>query len=277
MRHFWIYLVISAVINALMIPVFFQDMRLRCSTLQSPGKRVEVRLVELHRPPPRKAHPKPEPAQDVHRAPKPTQTAPPKISPVARVYSTPEPERPQKARMPSSRPAIDVGSRLHLLTVGTGAADAGVPGDGNLSPGMIPQPGPAIGPHEGGTTPVLGVETPRAVSTPSPSPSPSPSPPPPPPPPPPRAGPTREAIAVSAPTPLIPHSLRMQNIRSSVRVRFDITAGGSCSVTLLTSSGNSELDAMTLETLQRWQWEPALKNGAPVFSVQRVRIEFLVE
>jgi protein TonB len=60
-------------------------------------------------------------------------------------------------------------------------------------------------------------------------------------------------------------------------VRFEIAADGSCSVSLRTSTGNSQLDADTIETLRQWRWRPALRDGEPVPSVQNLRVEFVVE
>ena len=62
-----------------------------------------------------------------------------------------------------------------------------------------------------------------------------------------------------------------------MRVRFDVAPDGSCQAELLTSTGNAELDSLTLATLRQWRWEPALRNGEPVSSVEYLRVEFLVE
>jgi len=62
-----------------------------------------------------------------------------------------------------------------------------------------------------------------------------------------------------------------------MRARFDIASDGGCQVTLLTTTGNPQLDAMTLSTLGRWRWAPAVETGKPVSTVQIIRFVFLVE
>ncbi len=76
--------------------------------------------------------------------------------------------------------------------------------------------------------------------------------------------------------PSLPAELRREVAQSSVLVRVDIAVDGSCSVTLLESSGNAEVDRMAVETLQQWTWQPAMRQGEPVQSSKRFRYELEV-
>jgi protein TonB len=89
--------------------------------------------------------------------------------------------------------------------------------------------------------------------------------------------PDQDAVLVSQPAPHIPPSLRQQTMKTYVRARFTIAADGSSTVELMGSSGNSQLDAMTLDVLRQWRWRPAIRDGHPAESVQRVRVEFEVD
>lgn len=97
------------------------------------------------------------------------------------------------------------------------------------------------------------------------------------PPPAPTKGETRDSIPVYQPVPQIPDSLRTEVLKTFVRASFDIAPDGTARVTLLTGSGSPELDQLTLETLRQWRWKPALRDGVPLHSVERLKIEFEVE
>ena len=60
---------------------------------------------------------------------------------------------------------------------------------------------------------------------------------------------------------------------SSVRVRFAIAADGSFEVELLSSSGDGEVDEAILAAARRWRWKPALRDGQPVSSGQKIRFK----
>jgi protein TonB len=100
--------------------------------------------------------------------------------------------------------------------------------------------------------------------------------PPPTPPKPKPTGPTRDAQPANQVQPEIPDSLKSGDYKSFVRVRVEISADGSFTPILRTSSGNPEIDKRVLEALKRWKWQPALQNGEPVDSVQLFKFEFEV-
>jgi protein TonB len=125
------------------------------------------------------------------------------------------------------------------------------------------------------------VEKPSAPAPPKPvisAPVSKPAPPPPPPPPPPKpTGPTREATPNHQESVEIPESMKSSSFKSFVRVRVNVTSDGSFTVVLRTSSGNTDVDKLVVDTLNRWTWKPALKNGEPVDSIQQFRFNFRVE
>ncbi|MBM3461407.1 MAG: hypothetical protein FJX76_04845 [Armatimonadetes bacterium] len=71
----------------------------------------------------------------------------------------------------------------------------------------------------------------------------------------------------------IPTRFNRDEIRASVRVRFDISASGSCQAFLMTSTGNVDLDSYLLGQLSQFHWQPALEEGEPVQSVERYRVD----
>ncbi|MBV9850953.1 MAG: TonB family protein [Armatimonadetes bacterium] len=91
------------------------------------------------------------------------------------------------------------------------------------------------------------------------------------------SGPTQDAEPSNQIKPEIPDELKQESFKTFVRVKVDIEADGGFSVTLRTSSGNSEIDRRVIEALQRWKWKPALRDGRPIRSTQRFRFEFEVE
>lgn len=121
---------------------------------------------------------------------------------------------------------------------------------------------------------------PRPVPQPQPTPQPTPQPKPRPilpPPVPPPAGPTQDAEPSNQIKPDIPEELKTGDYKSHVRVKVDIQADGSFVSSLITSSGNTEIDRRVLEALKRWRWKPALESGKPVRSTQRFRFDFEVD
>lgn len=91
-----------------------------------------------------------------------------------------------------------------------------------------------------------------------------------------QVGPTSAARALNQVLPVIPSDLTEDDYESAVRVSVNIHADGAFDVTLLTSSGNKDVDRNVLTALKKWKWQPALKNGAPADSIQNFRFEFEV-
>jgi protein TonB len=86
-----------------------------------------------------------------------------------------------------------------------------------------------------------------------------------------------DAEVLACPQPLIPAELHEQCFKSCCIARFIINPDGKAAVKLVTSSGSNEIDEITLSTLKRWKFRPAMLNGKPVQSTRRVKVEFEVE
>ena len=82
------------------------------------------------------------------------------------------------------------------------------------------------------------------------------------------------AQILSKPAPAIPPELHDHCFKSCCIARFMINTDGSAKVKLLTSSGLDEIDDITLTTLRRWKFKPAMLDGKPIPSSRRVKIEF---
>ena len=82
---------------------------------------------------------------------------------------------------------------------------------------------------------------------------------------------------VASPQPVIPAELHERCFKSCCIARFVINADGKSSVKLLTSSGSEDIDDITVSTLKRWKFRPAMLNGQPVQSTRRVKIEFEIQ
>jgi protein TonB len=151
--------------------------------------------------------------------------------------------------------------------------DSQNPGNGAVNPTTPPPttlivPGPVSPPtvdKTPATTPPAGV--PVKIEDPSPALPPVPKP----------KGETREAKPDRQENVEIPENLKSQGFKSFVRVRVNIGADGKFTVALRTSSGNTDVDKLVLDTLNKWTWKPALKDGEPVDSVQQFRFNFSVE
>jgi TonB family protein len=86
-----------------------------------------------------------------------------------------------------------------------------------------------------------------------------------------------DSQAVECPQPVIPAALHEHCFKSCCIARFLIKEDGKTTVRLVSSSGDDEVDQITLATLQRWKFRPAALNGKPVQSTRRIKVEFEVE
>ena len=85
------------------------------------------------------------------------------------------------------------------------------------------------------------------------------------------------AEPIYTPEPEISAELHEQCFKSSCVAKFVISKEGKTSVSLLTSSGCSEVDDIALNTLRRWKFKPATLNGQAVESSRKIKVEFEVE
>lgn len=85
-----------------------------------------------------------------------------------------------------------------------------------------------------------------------------------------------EAKAIYNPQPAIPPEHHEQCFKSCCIARFFIAPDGKTRVKLISSSGSNEIDDITLATLKRWKFKPAMLDGKPVESTRRIKVEFEV-
>lgn len=93
----------------------------------------------------------------------------------------------------------------------------------------------------------------------------------------PQYGPTHGPIALYTPAPVIPSYLQDDYLKASVVIEFMISSTGAATPRLIDSSSNDQLDAIALETVEKWKFRPAEKNHMPIDSKVRLRIEFEVQ
>lgn len=90
-------------------------------------------------------------------------------------------------------------------------------------------------------------------------------------------GVTKAAESSYQEIPRMPDTLLDSGYRSFVRVEVEVAEAGNFTVKIRTSSGNPDIDARVLDSLKRWKWKPALKNGVPITSTQIFQIDFAVD
>jgi protein TonB len=239
---------VAVVITAILLPILAQ-----LGAFKNIGgqKLTQVELIKL--PPPEK---RPPPPKKVAKKP----TAKPKAAghkAAARAASRRAPSGPPPVKVVAAGPSPGAS--------GGGGGDAGITGsDTGATPSVPPPPAP-----------------PAPAAPPSPPPAPAP---PPPAPPAPKLAPPAPlpapppvitaAVPVSQPKPSIPDDLRDSDLNASFNALFTIQADGSASVRMVSSTGNPALDALALDAAKRWTFRPATRNGQPVQSFLRLRVEF---
>ncbi len=205
----------------------------------------------------------PPPAYPPVVAPSPTTALPtPPPIPLATPLPVPTP-------LPGKRPAVQVALRTPQKTL-IGDPSALPRG---FKPLILPPPG-AGGQPLGDKTGFNDAPTPKPKTTPAPTPKPEkiekpepgtdPTPDtetPTPKPEKPEKGETRTAEPKEKYAPEIPEGLKY---KPQVRISVDVEADGAADYHLLSSSGNSEVDAYVLAALKRWRWSPALRDGKPI-------------
>jgi periplasmic protein TonB len=82
---------------------------------------------------------------------------------------------------------------------------------------------------------------------------------------------------IYAPVPSIPDEMRDEVMQATAIARFHVGRDGSATVTLVTPTEFSALDELILETLRRWRFQPALRNGAAIDSDAEVRLLITVQ
>lgn len=97
-------------------------------------------------------------------------------------------------------------------------------------------------------------------------------------PPPAPKGETRKAQAVSQPRPEYPRDAKDDGVEGVVTMIAEVGTDGRISATRIEKgSGDKRLDRAAENTVRRWTYKPALKDGSPAKSSVRVHVEFRLE
>ena len=237
---------LAVVINAILLPILAQF-----GVFKSIGGRQRLTQVELVKLPP---------------VPKPP--APPRKTPKKQA-SKPHPAGHKAAsrtvtvrRAPSGPPPVKV------VAAGPAPGGAGNGGDNGIttsasgpvtSPPVTPTPPPTPPTPNPPTVPPV---TPPPASVPEPVT------------PPPHIPTLVAAVPVSKPEPTLPDDLRDADLNASFEALFTVHADGTATVKVVSGTGNAALDALALDAARRWTFRPATRDGQPVESYLRLRIEF---
>ena len=84
------------------------------------------------------------------------------------------------------------------------------------------------------------------------------------------------AKAVKCPCPHLPSELKEDSMDCCCEVRFHIDEKGDAKAKIVKSSGSDEIDDITLQTVSKWKFRPAMLDGKPVASTRRLKVEYEV-
>ena len=235
---------VAVLVNAILLPILAQ-----LGVFKNIGgqKLTQVELIKL--PPPEK------------RPPTPKKTAKKAVKPHAAGHKT-------AARPAAARPAPSGPPPVHVVAAGPSPGGSGGSGDAGIVPsGSGPvTPQPPVPPTPPAPAPPPPVPTPPA---PAPPPVPKPAPPAPP-----VVPILTAAVPLSQPKPIIPDDLQSSDINTVFNALFTVHTDGTASVKMVSSTGDPTLDMLALEAAKRWTFRPATRDGQPVESFLRLRIEF---
>ena len=89
-----------------------------------------------------------------------------------------------------------------------------------------------------------------------------------------KRGPNRAAFPIETVEPNVPTSMVGGSVMNSVEVSVDIAADGSHVEKIVRSTGSADVDALVLDALKSWKWDPAAREGNPVASNQSFKFTF---
>ena len=85
------------------------------------------------------------------------------------------------------------------------------------------------------------------------------------------------ARAILRPMPEIPEDLREGTFSFSALARFHIAVDGSVKVELVKATPNPRLNGILLDSLRKWKFIPAIKDGKPVASTEEIVVKIEVK
>jgi protein TonB len=77
--------------------------------------------------------------------------------------------------------------------------------------------------------------------------------------------------------PQIPDDLRGEAFNVTALARFHIAVDGSAKVELAKPTPNPHLNAILLDSLKKWRFIPAIKNGKPAASTEEILVRIEVK
>lgn len=85
------------------------------------------------------------------------------------------------------------------------------------------------------------------------------------------------ARAIVRPMPQIPDDLREGAFNATAVARFHIAVDGSVKVELVKATPDPRLNGILLDSLRKWRFIPAIRNGKPVASTEEVVVKIEVK
>ena len=88
---------------------------------------------------------------------------------------------------------------------------------------------------------------------------------------------TSGAQAIIHPLPQIPNELRDQDFTTFILARFCVAADGSVQVALAQPTPSLRLNRVLMDSLEKWRFRPAIRNGQPVASTEEILVKIGVK
>ena len=249
---------IAVIINAILLPILSQ---LGVFKAKKGSFTMTTKLVDLP----------PEKKKEIKKPPKPK---------VAKAKARPSSHR-NATHMASAHIAKPNPNAPKVVTSGSGdggngpAVDSGQ-GDAGVVPAAAPPtPAPAAPPTQQAAEPAAPVTPPAAPAPPAAPVKPAePKP----------EAPPRESLVVQAkplnePRPQVPEDLLSSfnsDFNGACLILFAVHADGTATPKLVQGTGNSALDDLALQCARKWTFQPGMKDGVPVESYLRLKLEFEV-